>query len=62
MTKQKAQNLCVMRNHGSIHFGEMDFISNPEIEAQMGTSNWRERAAKDIYEGIMDYLGYGRQG
>jgi len=61
VTNQKGQNLCVMRETMAPSIlVEMDFLSNPEIEVKMGTSSWRDRAARDIFEGIMDYLGRGR--
>jgi len=62
VTKQKSQNLCVLRETMAPSIlVEMDFISNPSVEVQMGASSWREKAAKDIFEGIMEYLGRGRQ-
>lgn len=62
VTNQKGQNLCVTRETMAPSIlVEMDFISNPEVEVRMGTSAWRDRAAKDIFEGIMEYLGRGRQ-
>jgi N-acetylmuramoyl-L-alanine amidase len=57
-TTQPRSNLCVLRETMAPSIlVEMDFISNPEVEIQMGVSSWRQRMAEDIVSGILDYLG-----
>jgi N-acetylmuramoyl-L-alanine amidase len=57
-TTQPSQNLCVLRETMAPSIlVEMDFVSNPEVEVQMGMSSWRQRMAEDIVDGILDYLG-----
>lgn len=56
------KNLCVLRETMAPSvLVETDFISNPEIETYMEFDDWREKMAEDISEGILVYLGLGRQ-
>lgn len=53
-------NLCVLREtFAPSVLVETDFISNMQIEATMNDPAWRQRAASDICNGILSYLGLG---
>ena len=59
---QPEKNLCVLRETmAPAILVEVDFISNPSVEYNMGTGAWREKMALEIVNGILAYLGMGPQ-